>query len=94
MVSRVGIEPTTRRLRDGTKSKPMKADPGKLGSALPRQGRPRPIVDACFRTFCKFLQEVAVTESRARRFDAYAVTAAKARLAFSGLAFASTVSSA
>jgi hypothetical protein len=32
------------------------ADPGKSGSAVPRLGRLRPTVDACFGTACKFLQ--------------------------------------
>jgi hypothetical protein len=52
MVSRVGIEPTTRRLRDSAQSQPIRVDLSKTGSALPHLGRWRSVEAACFGYGC------------------------------------------
>jgi hypothetical protein len=55
-VSRVGIEPTTRRLRDGHQMTQIEADLGKSGSALFVCGRWEPVVVPFPVSACKFLQ--------------------------------------
>ena len=55
VVSRVGIEPTTRRLRDARKRQPIGADPGKTGPVLSRVGRSMPTAPACSGKRCTLL---------------------------------------
>jgi hypothetical protein len=56
VVSLVGIEPTTRRLRDDNKLRPTAAGPGKSGPAVAHPGRLTPFAAAFPGSACKFLQ--------------------------------------
>ena len=51
-----GLEPAASGVTGRTQPRHIAADPGISGSAAPHLGRPMPIVDACFGTACKFLQ--------------------------------------
>jgi hypothetical protein len=61
-----GLEPAASGVTGRRQRPHIAADPGKSGSALPRLGRSRSIVDACLGTACKFLQAPARSDANGR----------------------------